>query len=173
MSTAPYTFLAQITDPHIREPGRLAYGRIDTTPYLGRAIDSLLALPQRPDALVLTGDLCDFGREAEYAHLAELLAPLADLPVYLLPGNHDERVQLRKSFAHHAYLQGDGKFVQYSVRVGPLRLTGSRLAKPSHVKAASFVVNPCLRNCWRRPVSGSTPPYTTAPHRNPASVLYL
>ena len=122
MSTAPYTFLAQITDPHIREPGRLAYGRIDTTPYLRRAIDSLLALPQRPDALVLTGDLCDFGREAEYAHLAELLAPLADLPVYLLPGNHDERVQLRKSFAHHVYLQGDGEFVQYSVRVGPLRL---------------------------------------------------
>ena len=122
MSTAPYTFLAQITDPHIREPGRLAYGPIDTTPYLRRAIDSLQALPQRPDALVLTGDLCDFGREAEYAHLAELLAPLADLPVYLLPGNHDERVQLRKSFAHHVYLQGDGEFVQYSVRVGPLRL---------------------------------------------------
>ncbi len=122
MNPSPYTFLAQITDPHIREPGRLAYGRINTAPYLERAVRSLLALHQRPDALVLTGDLTDFGRAAEYAHLAELLAPLGDLPVYLLPGNHDERQQLRSSFPTHAYLQGEGEFVQYSARVGPLRL---------------------------------------------------
>ncbi|HQQ68935.1 MAG TPA: phosphodiesterase [Alicycliphilus sp.] len=122
MNSTPYTFLVQITDPHIREPGRLAYGRIDTAPYLRRAVDSVLALRQRPDAVVITGDLCDFGRAAEYAHLAELLAPLADLPVYLMPGNHDERQQLRRSFAGHGYLQGGGEFVQYSIRVGPLRL---------------------------------------------------
>ena len=28
------TLLAQLTDLHIREPGRLAYGRLDTAPYL-------------------------------------------------------------------------------------------------------------------------------------------
>ena len=122
MNPTPYTFLVQITDLHIREPGRLAYGRIDTAPYLRRTVDSVLALRQQPDALVITGDLSDFGREAEYAHLAALLAPLGDLPVYLLPGNHDERAQLRRSFARHGYLQGGGEFVQYSVKVGPLRL---------------------------------------------------
>ncbi|MBS0507219.1 MAG: phosphodiesterase [Proteobacteria bacterium] len=122
MNTKHYTFLAQVTDPHIRESGRLAYGRINTAPYLERAIQSVLALRQRPDALVLTGDLTDFGRPAEYAHLAELLAPLADMPLYLLPGNHDERAQLRQSFAHHGYLQGDGEYVQYRVKVGPLHL---------------------------------------------------
>ena len=122
MNATPYTFLAQITDPHIREPGRLAYGRINTAPYLERAVASVLALRQKPDALVITGDLTDFGRPAEYAHLAGLLAPLADLPLYLLPGNHDERAQLRRSFAQHAYLQDGGEFVQYSVRVGQLRL---------------------------------------------------
>ena len=112
MNSTPYTFLVQITDLHIREPGRLAYGRIDTAPYLRRTVDSVLALRQKPDAVVITGDLSDFGREAEYAHLAGLLAPLGDLPVYLLPGNHDERAQLRRSFARHAYLQGGGEFVQ-------------------------------------------------------------
>lgn len=114
------TLLVQLTDLHIREPGRLAYGRIDTAPYLRRAVASVLRLKQQPDAVVITGDLSDFGRPAEYSHLAELLSPLT-MPVYLLPGNHDDRDQLRRSFPDHAYL-GDGGFVQYSVQVGGLRL---------------------------------------------------
>jgi len=123
-TTQDSTFLVQLTDLHIREPGRLAYGRIDTAPYLERAVQSVLRLPQRPDAVVITGDLSDFGRAAEYEHLARLLAPLA-MPVYLMPGNHDDRGQLRRSFPGHAYLAtgvGTAGFVQYSVRVGALRL---------------------------------------------------
>jgi 3',5'-cyclic-AMP phosphodiesterase len=124
------TLLAQLTDLHIREPGRLAYGRLDTAPYLRAAVQAVLALPQRPHAVVLTGDLTDFGRAAEYAHLAELLAPLP-MPLYLLPGNHDERAQLRRSFAGHAYL-GDGEFVQYSVSLGEqgLRLIALDTVEP-------------------------------------------
>ncbi|NKE64207.1 phosphodiesterase [Ramlibacter sp. RBP-2] len=114
------TLLVQLTDLHIREPGRLAYGRLDTAPYLRRAVASVLRLKQRPDAVVITGDLSDFGRPAEYGHLAELLAPLT-MPVYLMPGNHDDRDQLRRSFPGHAYL-GESGFVQYSVQVGGLRL---------------------------------------------------
>ena len=113
-------FLVQLTDLHIREPGRLAYGRIDTAPYLQRAVQTVLGLRQRPDAVVITGDLSDFGRAGEYAHLAQLLAPLS-MPVYLMPGNHDERDQLRRSFPTHTYL-GQGGFIQYSVNVGGLRL---------------------------------------------------
>ena len=110
------TLLAQLTDLHIREPGRLAYGRLDTAPYLRAAVQAIEALPQRPHAVVLTGDLTDFGRAAEYEHLAGMLAPLS-MPQFLLPGNHDERAQLRRSFKEHAYL-GDGEFVQYSVNLG-------------------------------------------------------
>lgn len=113
------TFLAQITDLHIREPGRLAYGRLDTAPYLRAAVQALGTLRQRPHALVLTGDLVDKGSAAEYAHLAELLAPVTAmaLPTYLMPGNHDDRDQLRRSFPDHAYL-GDGEFIQYAVEIG-------------------------------------------------------
>jgi Icc protein len=114
------TLLLQLSDLHIREPGRLAYGRLDTAPYLQQAIDTLLRLPQQPDAVVITGDLTDFGRAAEYAHLRDLLAPLS-MPVYLMPGNHDDRTQLRNSFADHAYLGSSG-FVQFSVAVGGLQL---------------------------------------------------
>lgn len=114
------TLLLQLSDLHIREPGKLAYGRIETAPYLKRAIECILLLPQSPDAVVITGDLTDFGRAAEYAHLRTLLAPL-HFPVYLMPGNHDDRLQLRRSFPEHTYLGADG-FVQYSVAVGDLQM---------------------------------------------------
>jgi 3',5'-cyclic-AMP phosphodiesterase len=114
------TFLLQLSDLHIREPGKLAYGRIETAPYLKRAIDSILRLPQQPDAVIITGDLTDFGRAAEYHHLRDLLTPLP-MPVYLMPGNHDDRAQMRLSFPDHNYL-GKGSFIQYSVAVGALQL---------------------------------------------------
>ena len=117
------TLLLQLSDTHIREPGRLAYGRIDTAPYLAQAVASIARLPQAPDAVVITGDLTDFGRAAEYTHLRALLAPLP-MPVYLMPGNHDSRAQLRASFPDHPYLGhgGDDDFIQYSVPVGGLQL---------------------------------------------------
>jgi 3',5'-cyclic AMP phosphodiesterase CpdA len=114
------TLLAQVTDTHIREPGRLAYGRLNTAPYLAAAVAALMKLPQKPDALLLTGDLTDFGRVAEYEHLAELLGPL-DIPYYLLPGNHDDRDNMRRCFPTHAYM-GGGRFIQYSVTVGGIRI---------------------------------------------------
>lgn len=114
------TLLLQLSDLHIREPGKLAYGRIETAPFLTRAIDSILRLPQQPHAIVITGDLTDFGRAAEYDHLRKLLNPLT-MPVYLIPGNHDDRDQMRRSFDDHAYLGVSG-FVQFSVAVGGLQL---------------------------------------------------
>ena len=117
------TILVQLTDLHIREPGRLAYRRVDTSRYFRAMVDSVLALQQRPHAVVISGDLTDFGRPVEYASLRDQIAPLeaAGLPVYLMPGNHDSRDEMRRSFPAHGYL-GDGRFVQFAVDVGPLRL---------------------------------------------------
>jgi 3',5'-cyclic AMP phosphodiesterase CpdA len=129
------TFLAQLTDLHIREPGRLTYRRIDTAQYLERAVQSVLALPQQPHALVITGDLTDFGRPAEYAHLRSLLAPLGELPIYLLPGNHDDRDGLRAAFPEHAWLRSEG-FIQYAVDIGDLRLIALDTVVPGHSEGA-------------------------------------
>lgn len=125
-TAAAPTLLVQLTDLHIREPGRLAYRRVDTSRYFREMVGSVLALRQKPDAVVITGDLTDFGRAVEYASLREQIAPLeaAGLPVYLMPGNHDDRAELRRAFPTHRYL-GDGPadgFVQFAVDVGPLRL---------------------------------------------------
>ncbi len=129
------TILVQLSDLHIREPGRLAYGRLDTAPYLRQAIESIARLPQQPTAVVITGDLTDFGRAAEYEHLRQLLQALT-VPVYLMPGNHDDRQQLRVSFADHPYLGVDG-FIQYSVPIGGLQLIALDTVVP-HASAGAL-----------------------------------
>lgn len=134
-TTPMTTFLAQLTDLHIREPGRLTYRRIDTAQYLERAVHSVLALPQTPQAVVITGDLTDFGRSTEYAHLRSLLAPLDALPLYLLPGNHDDRGALRAAFPAHRYLGHEG-FIQYAVDIGGLRLIALDTVVPGHSEGA-------------------------------------
>jgi 3',5'-cyclic-AMP phosphodiesterase len=114
--------LVQLTDLHIREPGQLACGRIDTATLLRTAVESVLRLKQQPQAVVITGDLTDIGSAGEYAHLKELLAPLEKMPIYLMPGNHDDREQMRRSFPNDPWLHEQRDFVQYSVDVGALRL---------------------------------------------------
>ncbi len=116
--------LAQITDLHIKAGGKLSYRMVDTAGALQRCIDTLLAAPQRPDAVIVTGDLVDFGAEEEYRFLRGILQRLP-MPVRLLPGNHDHRATLRRVFADHDYLcaAGDGDApIHYSVEAGPLRL---------------------------------------------------
>src|SRR5262245_9072071 len=102
--------IAQISDMHIRAPGQLAYRRVDTAAFLARAVDHVLRMTPRPDAVIATGDLVDAGQPEEYRHLRDLLAPLP-MPLYLIPGNHDERGALLREFGDHAYLPRNGQFL--------------------------------------------------------------
>ncbi len=112
--------IAQMSDTHIRPKGVLAMGRVDTAGHLARAVAHVIALRPVPEVVLVTGDLVDAGMAEEYAHLRELLAPLA-MPVYLIPGNHDLRDPLRAAFGDHRYLP-PGDFIQYVVDDGPVRL---------------------------------------------------
>lgn len=61
---------------------------------LRATIEWLLALPKRPAAVVINGDLAlKDGQRGDYAHFARLIAPLreAGLPLHLTMGNHDDR----------------------------------------------------------------------------------
>jgi 3',5'-cyclic-AMP phosphodiesterase len=126
--------LAQITDTHIVAPGVLfrcpvrgtaldaerTWRELDTAQYLARAVAALNALVPRPDVVVVTGDLVDHGEPAEYEHLRRLLAPL-QMPVFVIPGNHDAREPLREAFRDGGYLPAEG-YLQYSIEDYPLRL---------------------------------------------------
>ena len=58
--------LAQISDLHIKPPGQLAYGKVDTAAFLRATVASLLQQDPKPDAVVATGDLVDGGQAEEY-----------------------------------------------------------------------------------------------------------
>ncbi len=112
--------IAQVTDPHIKAEGRLAYRTVDTAANLARCVNHLLGLKRRPDCVLMTGDLTDFGRVEEYRLLRRLLAPL-DVPTYVVPGNHDEREGFRRAFSDHGYLPREGD-IRYAIDDYPLRM---------------------------------------------------
>ncbi len=92
--------IAQITDCHVVERGTLLSGSVDTAAGLRTAVEHVLTMTPRPDAVIATGDLVNDARPEEYDHLVELLAPLRDagLPLHLVPGNHDDRAEMRARF---------------------------------------------------------------------------
>jgi 3',5'-cyclic AMP phosphodiesterase CpdA len=122
--------IAQVTDTHIKAEGRLAYRMVDSAEKLRNCVAHLNAIESRPDVVLLTGDLVDFGRPEEYAVLRKILAPLA-MPIYVIPGNHDERRALRAAFADHAYLPTNGEFLHYVIDGYPVRLIGLDTTVPN------------------------------------------
>lgn len=115
--------VAQVSDLHIKAGGKRSYRIVDTAGMLRACVAHMLALPQPLDVVVFTGDLVDFGRPEEYATLRELISPLK-MPVYLLPGNHDERTALRNAFPEHAYLRQSPHEIHYAIEDHPLRIVG-------------------------------------------------
>jgi 3',5'-cyclic AMP phosphodiesterase CpdA len=109
--------IAQLSDCHVVEPGRLLNGAVDTTAHLAEAVRVTAAL--KPDLVLVTGDLVDGGRPEQYDHLRSLLAPLADRLV-LVPGNHDDRANLVAAFP--AIAPDHGRDRLDGVREGPVRL---------------------------------------------------
>jgi 3',5'-cyclic-AMP phosphodiesterase len=127
--------VAQISDLHVGRPGDLAYRRFDTAQRLARCIEHLMGQRPVPDVVLATGDLVDAGNEEEYRRLQKLLAPLK-MPVYLIPGNHDDRDALRSAFADHAYLGHIGEPVCYCVAEHPLRLIALDTTVPGETGGA-------------------------------------
>ncbi len=78
---------------------------------------------QRPDAVIFTGDTVQHGQPEEYARLRELLAPL-EKPLYLVPGNRDDKKELRAAFGDHIYMRSTGEFLHYTVEDYDTRLVG-------------------------------------------------
>jgi Icc protein len=111
--------VAQISDLHIRPPGSLAYGRVDTAVALERCVAELNAFRPRPDFVVISGDLADTPMAEEYQHLKRLLDPLK-LPFAGIPGNHDSREMMRATFPQ-AYAAASGPLNQ-QVEIGALDL---------------------------------------------------
>jgi Icc protein len=114
--------IAQLSDLHVQPQGVLAYGVVDTHPFVERAFKTVAALDPKPDIVLLTGDLTDRGSEAEYDILSDLIRRYLDLPVYVIPGNHDRRQGIKARLGHLPGVAGDSQFVHYTVEDLPVRL---------------------------------------------------
>lgn len=125
--------IAQLSDPHIVADDNLAVAD-DPATHFQRAVEHLLRLPAQPDIVLVTGDCTNNGALVEYERFQELLRPLT-MPVYVIPGNHDNRQHLLAVFGP----QGDSPlagYVQYVVEGWPVRLVALDTNLPGQSQGA-------------------------------------
>lgn len=106
--------IAQITDIHVgfasdEQPEKLNLARFRAT--LARLMNG----PNRPDLLVLSGDITDHGDAESFAKTTEMLRD-CPFPIMPLVGNHDSREGLLGAFPQ--VQAADGGFLHYVIEAG-------------------------------------------------------
>jgi 3',5'-cyclic AMP phosphodiesterase CpdA len=114
--------ICQITDLHVCAPGVPSNRVSETNMFAARALRAVAAFQPRPDVVIATGDLTESGLAAEYANLDAMLRQHLPMPVYVIPGNHDRRENLRAVLADYPGVAADPHYVQYVVDDHPVRL---------------------------------------------------
>jgi 3',5'-cyclic AMP phosphodiesterase CpdA len=113
--------VAQISDCHIMDPDEPFADRVDSAAGLRRAVATVASLEVAPDLVVLTGDLVNDGTSSQYDHLVELLGGLRS-PILPLPGNHDDRQELRARFPDVLPGGGPDDPIDFVHDIGELRI---------------------------------------------------
>lgn len=123
--------IAQISDTHILTPASDQPAAELRADCLRRCVTAINR--QRPAAVIFTGDTVQHGQPEEYAQLRELLAPL-EPPLYLVPGNRDEKRAMQAVFGDHPHLCQAGEFLHYTVEDYPTRLVALDSTHPGERK---------------------------------------
>jgi 3',5'-cyclic AMP phosphodiesterase CpdA len=157
------TLLVQITDTHIQPRGELLYGQVDTSVHLREIVSEINRFKPTPDLLVVTGDLVEKACEESYAHFRELIAPIR-IPVYVLPGNHDDPAMMAEIFSDSLHFPVDDETYQYAIRTDDFRL----LALNSHAGGSELPELDGAHLDWLiRELPKSTAPTILALHHPP------
>ncbi|MCR8726239.1 phosphodiesterase [Frigidibacter sp. ROC022] len=117
------TAILQLSDTHVVPRGELVSGRLDTVAALSRLVERITDIRDQigpVDALLVTGDLTDDGRDKSYEQFKSLVAPLG-LPTHVLTGNHDAREPMRAAFAETMPEFGP---LNWTHRVGDVQMIG-------------------------------------------------
>lgn len=123
--------IAQISDTHILAHDSdhpAAHSRAENLRHCIADINRL-----EPDVVVFTGDTVQHGQPDEYARLRDLLAAL-EAPLYLVPGNRDEKAGMREAFGDYPYMPASGEFLHYAVDDHALRLVAIDSTSPGERK---------------------------------------
>ncbi|SER23042.1 3',5'-cyclic AMP phosphodiesterase CpdA [Faunimonas pinastri] len=121
--------IAHLSDPHLRPPGLLYQGLVDSNAMFETAIDCLNALDPAPDLVLISGDLVDEGTAAEYATAREAFARIRQ-PLLAIPGNHDEPGGFRACMADRMDLPSAGPMHFAAGGHGAVRIVGLDVTVP-------------------------------------------
>jgi 3',5'-cyclic AMP phosphodiesterase CpdA len=114
--------IIQLSDLHVKANRAFAFNAADSATALEKTVAHLSAMQPMPDCVVISGDLAEHGEAGAYELVTEMLAGL-DAPVYVLPGNHDNRENLLRILG--AYCPTDPEaapHICYAVPCGHVRL---------------------------------------------------
>jgi Icc protein len=120
--------IAQLSDPHVRPDGMLYQGITDSNAQLATVIAQVNAFDPQPDLVLLSGDLVEKGTRPEYVKLRALIDPL-EMPVLVIPGNHDDPKMFREAFPDHDYLPASGP-MHYVAGDGVVRIVALDVTVP-------------------------------------------
>lgn len=108
--------IAQITDIHLGfdkgNPDENNRQRLD------QVLAKLASGPNRPDLVLATGDLTEYGDDESYARLAEIFRA-APFPIYPCMGNHDDREAFIR---HFPQIPLNGGFLHYVINLTSMRI---------------------------------------------------
>ena len=123
--------IAQISDPHLRPPGVLYQGLVDSNAMFEAALRHLAQVSPAPDLVILSGDVVDEGTAAEYA-AARVMLDRIKQPLVVIPGNHDEREAFRACFADRGHYAAAGPLHAVAGEHGPVRIIALDVTVPGH-----------------------------------------
>ncbi len=117
--------LAQLSDTHVVEDDTDEALYVDNNARAATAVAAIGNESPSVAAVLATGDLTQWGTDAEYDKLAEVLDPL-DVPILPIPGNHDTRAGLRRCFPDHPWpaVRPGGDHLSWVVELEGVRIIG-------------------------------------------------
>lgn len=123
----PDLLLAQITDTHALNPDVASDSMVDNNARLTATVDALLREDPAPSLILHTGDATDNSRPGEFDELERQLERVRPR-VRMLPGNHDERIELRRRFPDQAW--ADAEHGSWTDEIAGIRIIGLDSTEP-------------------------------------------
>ena len=105
------TKIIQISDTHLVGEDKFVSKTLETAAPLEDLVGRISEIQLEVgaiDAIIFSGDISDDGSAESYKRFKSILSPL-ELPIFLVPGNHDVRSIFRSEFLSAGYLPEAGK----------------------------------------------------------------
>lgn len=127
--------IAHISDFHVFATApETSVVRADAADAARKVIADIAAFTPKIEAIMFTGDLTDGGSSEDYGLLAGILAPI-DVPIFVVPGNHDKRDGLRATFNEKLPF-GPGPFLNYESQFKNIRILALDTLLDGHVQGS-------------------------------------